>query len=148
MKPSCEKKKRKLALLIREDAWYTFKVSVEFINEKQLKDRLQRFIDITQDPFAVEIRYCIKCWKKYCKKSVYEYSNRPDVEHIKNLYYQYVYNSIFEEHELRTLKCLTEDYKYMLKNLGLESDVKSGYVKDMLKKEFKDSIGFIANARK
>ena len=36
----------------------------------------------------------------------------------------------------------------MMKNHGLDSDVKSCYVKDLLKKEFKDSIGFISNARK
>ena len=65
MKPACSKKQRTLSLMIREDAWYTFRVHVEFIADENLKDRLKRFIAVTDDPFAVEIRYCMKCWNQH-----------------------------------------------------------------------------------
>ena len=76
------------------------------------------------------------------------FSSRPGIDHIKNLYYCHVHYTIFEEHEIRTLQSLRNDYVRMLKNYGFDSNVKSCYVKDMLMKEFQDSIGFIPNARK
>ena len=139
--------------MIRDDAWYTFKIHVEFIDEEDLKNRLKRFVDITNDPFAVEIRYCKECWDKYISNnkglsSECGYSSRPGIDHIKNLYYRHVHYTIFEEHEIRTLQSLRRDYVRMLNNYGLDSNAKSGYIKDMLIKEFQDLIGFIPTARK
>ena len=153
MEPEDSKRKRKLRLMIREDAWYTFKIHVEFVDNVELKDRLKRFLDVTSNPFAAEIRYCKECWNNYIYHnkgflSESGYTSRPGIDHIKNLFYHHVHFTIFEEHEIRTLQIVQKDYVRMLKNYGFDSNVKSSYVKEMLMKEFQDRIGFIPNARK
>ena len=151
-KSKMPKKKRKLRLLIQDDAWYSFKAHVKFIDDENLKDRLKKFIAITSDPFAVEIRYCEQCWKSYINnknfQSVSGYGSRPGIDHIKNLFYRHINNTIFEEHEIRRLQSLRSDYVRMLNNHGLDSNVKSSYVKDLRINEFKDKIGFILNSRR
>ena len=139
-------------MLIRDDAWYSFKARVEFIDDENLKDRSKRFIAITSGPFAVEIRYCEQCWKSYINnknfQSVSGYGSRPGIDHIKNLFYRHINYIIFEEHEIRTLQSLRSDYVRMLNNHGLDSDGKSSYAKDLLITEFKDKIDFIPNSRR
>ena len=127
-------KKRKLRLLIRDDAWYSFKPHVKFIDDENLKDRLKRFIAITPDP--VEIRYCEQCWKSYINNKNFQsmsgHGSSPGIDDIKNLFYRHINYTIFEEREIRTLQSLRSRYVPMLNNHGVDSNVKSSYVKHLL----------------
>jgi len=49
---------------------------------------------------------------------------------------------IFEDHEFWTLQGLLTDYKRIVANYGHDPQVKSSYLKELLQKEFGDSIGF------
>ena len=55
---------------------------------------------------------------------------------------------MFQDHELRTLQGLLNDYKRIISNYGHNSIVKSSYLKELLKKEFGESIGFHVRSQK
>ena len=50
---------------------------------------------------------------------------------------------IFDQHEIRTLQSLLQDYKSIVTNHGYSvGDMKSSYLKVLLQSEYKENIGF------
>ena len=50
-----------LRVIETTDGWNNFKQCVHFMNDVTMKERLEKFIDSTLDPFAEKIRYHDKC---------------------------------------------------------------------------------------
>ena len=61
---------------------------------------------------------------------------------IQKKFVHFVYESIFENGEARTLSSLTNEYKRIRLDFGIASEVRSSTVKEMLSDEFGDKIGF------
>ena len=51
-------------LLSYKPAWNTFINHTVTLEDSDMRDRINRLIDSTSDPFAAEIRYHRNCWKK------------------------------------------------------------------------------------
>ena len=64
------------------------------------------------------------------------------VQEVKQLFFNHAKNVIFKENEARTLKGLLEDYNKMLENYNFKRCELMSLLKEMLQKEFGQSIGF------
>ena len=119
-----------------------------YVQDPELKLRLQTCVNSISDPFSTEIWYHDSC-RKECLRPIFstdETSERnlqnvteKDVE--QNLI-NYVNETIVNDEEPRTLKNLCKDYSNMLENFGLYKTVKSDHIKDLLILHFGDAIGF------
>ena len=69
-------------------------------------------------------------------------------EEAQTIFFQHVQHVIFEDHEIRTLQGLLVDYNRIVTNHGHSSIVKSGYLKEILPKEFGKDIGFHVRTQK
>ena len=113
-----------------------------------MRDRINRFIDATTDVFAIEVRYHHKCWLKYITNRALTdekmiHLQNIQVREVQEMFFHHVDEVIFKDHEIRTLQGLLKDYKNLLNNYGWPpSDIRSSYIKDLLVREFGDSIGF------
>ncbi|KAG0712695.1 hypothetical protein GWK47_017867 [Chionoecetes opilio] len=59
------------------------------------------------------------------------------------MWFKHIRNVVLEQHELRTLQSLLQDYIRMLRNFGMNVGVvKSCTIKTMIQEEFHDRIGF------
>ena len=98
------------------------------------------------DSFAAEIRYHPACWRKYISNTKNEVEDLPyqnvQVQEVKQLFFNHAKNVIFKENEARTLKGLLEDYNKMLENYNFKRCELMSLLKEMLQKEFGQSIGF------
>ncbi|KAL8575003.1 hypothetical protein ACOMHN_064534 [Nucella lapillus] len=116
-----------------------------------MRDRINCLIDsAADDPFAMEIRYQRKCWWKYVRgfKKLSEDDKIPCMQNVsrreaQTMFFDYVRTVIFQEHELRSLQSLLQDYNAIVSRYGFStSGVKSSFIKDILTKEFEGKIGF------
>ena len=132
------------------EAWYAFRCHTVHLEDQDMRDRLLTFIGSTSDPFAVEIRYHRSCWRKYV--SSYTQTGKDDpilhLQHVRlsearEIFFKHVRTVVLEEHELRTLQSLLQDYVRILSNFGMNSSiVKSSTLKTLLQSEFQDRIAF------
>ena len=58
------------------------------------------------------------------------------------LFLYHVRQVVFQEHELRALQSLLNDYTRITSDYGHNSTVKSSFLKELLKNEFGEGIGF------
>ena len=56
-KDQCNPDREKFYQILELKAWTKFKASIMYVNEPELKLRLQTFVDSTPDPFATEVWY-------------------------------------------------------------------------------------------
>ena len=107
---------------------------------------MQTLITGCTDPFAAEMRYHPACWRKYISNTKDEvedlrYQN-VHVQKAKQFFFNHAKNVIFEENEPRNLEGLLEDYNKLLENYNFKRCERSLLLKEMLQKEFGQSIGF------
>ena len=101
-------------------------------------------------PYALEIRYHHKCWLKYVRKfqKMSEDDKLPQMQSItyrevQTMFFDHTWKVIFEEHELRSLQSLLRDYCSIISQFGFPtSGIRSSFIKEILRREFKERIGF------
>ena len=88
------------------------------------------------------------CWQRYISNREFSSADAMHLQNVslseaRNLFFRNVDTVIFEEHEIRSLQSLLEDYKHIVSDYGYPvGDVKSFYLKELLIKEYQDRIGF------
>ena len=88
------------------------------------------------------------CWQRYISNREFSSDDAMHLQNVslseaRNLFFRRVDTVIFEEHEIRSLQSLLEDYKRIVSEYGYPvGDVKSSYLKELLIKEYQDRIGF------
>ena len=116
------------------------------MEDTNLRERLLVFISSCSDPFATEIRYHPECWRRYLSNVKVSDERLPfqnvHIEEVKQLFLNHVSKVIFEENEPRTLKGLMDDYNGMMTNYNFQAINRTANIKEMLEKEFGESIGF------
>ena len=126
--------------------WEHFKSHTIFIDDSELKTRWQNLITGSTDLFVAEIRYHPACWRKYISNTKDEFEDLPyqnvQVQEVKQFFFNHVKNVILEENEPRTLKGLLEAYNKMLENYNFKKCERTLLLKEMLQKEFGQSICF------
>ena len=78
---------------------------------KKMKDRFKCLIDYGNDqPYALKIRYHLKCWLKYVRnyQKLSEDDKPPRIQNItlleaQTMFYDSIRLILFEEHEIRSL---------------------------------------------
>ena len=114
-------------------------------------DRINCLIDSAADqPYALEIKYHHKCWLKYVRKfqKMSEDDKLPQMQNITyhevpTMFFDHTQKVIFEEHELRSLQSLLRDYCSIISRFGFPTfGVRSSFIKEILRREFKERIGF------
>ena len=124
------------------------------LEDPDIRDRLVKLIDATTDPFATEIRYHHYCWMQNIRNKVITDVGRLHLQGVQvieaqQMFYDYVREVIFQEHELRTVQGLLTEYKKITANFGFNtSGAKSSYIKELLIKEFGAGIGFHTRQQK
>ena len=128
--------------------WYKFVASVPYLEDRETRERLNILVSSTTDPLVEKISYHVRCFKKYMRPVYDPDRQREDniqnvnYEEVKQKFFRHVYEKLFEEGEVRTLKSLTKEYEQIRLNFGIVSEIKSSYVKDLLIKEFGQQLGF------
>ncbi|KAK4304158.1 hypothetical protein Pmani_023878 [Petrolisthes manimaculis] len=125
-------------------------MSHSVLDDLAMRERLVTFIGATADPFAVEIRNHRSCWRKYISSNAQTGNDDPKLhlQHVqlseaREILFKHVRTVILDDHELRTLQSLLQDYLRIASNFGLISSVvRSSTLKTMLQGEFKDRLGF------
>jgi hypothetical protein len=116
-----------------------------------MRDRINCLIESAgDDPFALEIRYHLKCWLKYVRsyQKMSEDDKLPRMQNVtlreaQTIFFDHTREVVFEEHELRSLQSLLRDYRSIISRYGFPtSGIKSSYIKDILAREFQGKIGF------
>ncbi|MES9882370.1 MAG: hypothetical protein ABW185_15975 [Sedimenticola sp.] len=121
-----------------------------------MRDRINKLIDATTDPYSVEIRYHHKCWLKYVvpfeKMSVEEalpLLHDVTFREAQTMFIDHAREVIFVEHEIRTVQSLLRDYQNIVGHYGFPtSGTKSSYIKELLVREFGVGIGFHTRPQK
>ena len=140
-----------LLLLSTEDAWNKFRLHTVRLDDVAMRQRLVTLITSMPDAqtaFAFEIRYHRGCWRNYMSDhkpltdETAQHLQRVNLREAQTLFFHHVRQVIFQDHELRTLQGLLNDYRRIISNYGHNSIVKSSYLKELLLKEFGESIGF------
>ena len=140
-----------------KSSWENFKRHTVYLSDPLQKERLNRLIEsVYDDPYAAEIRYRHNCWvekvcnplRKECdEKQVLK--NNVSLREVQAGFFDLVNTIIFEEHELRSLQSLKHDYKRIVSMYAFLFDgIQSSYVKQILKREFKERIGFHSRPQK
>ena len=128
--------------------WQDFKRHVQFLKDTDMRRRITYFVDSIPDPFAVDILYQKLRWTEHVLRNL---NNRLEDCHLQNinidsarkLFLRHVDEVIFRNREIRQLQWLLSDYKLVVGDYGLAvGDVKSGYLKQLLIKEYGERIGF------
>ena len=116
-----------------------------------MRDRINCLIDYANDqPYALRIRYHLKYRLKYvCSyQKLREDDKLPRMQKItfreaQTMFFDSIRLIIFEEHVIRSLQSLLQEYSSILSQYGFStSSIKSSYIKDILIREFGDEIGF------
>ena len=114
-------------------------------------DKINCLMDSVADqPYALEIRYHLKCWLKYVRsyQKMSEDDKLPSMHNVTlheahAIFFDHIKTVIFEEHELRAPQSLLRDHSCILSRYGFPiSRVTSSYVKDFLTWEFQGKPGF------
>lgn len=145
--------KSNLLLLSTEDAWNRFKVHTISLTDEPMRERLNTLLVSVSDSrtaFGLEIRYHRACWRTYVSNPLKKFLSDENTEHLQHvnlreaqaIFFQHVRQVIFEDHEIRTLQGLLNDYKRITSNYGYYSTAKSSFLKETLIKEFGDDIAF------
>ena len=145
---------KKVLLMSTVDAWNKFKLHTIQLEDEVLRERLDTLIASipnSQTAFAMEIRYHRVC--KYVGDYKPLGDNTQHLQHVnlreaQTIFFQHVQHVIFQDHEIRTLQGLLVDYNRIVTNHGHSSIVKSGYLKEILAKEFGKDIGFHVRTQK
>jgi len=140
-------------LLSTEDAWNHFKVHTVCLSDEPMRERLNTLLVSIPDSrmaFGLEIRYYRECWCTYVSNTLKKCLSDENTEHLQHvnlqeaqaIFFQHVRQVILEDHEIRTLQGLLNDYKRVTTNYGYYSTVKSSFLKETLIKEFGEDIAF------
>ena len=141
----------RLLLLSTKDAWRKFKLHTVHMEDPVLRSRLNTLIASIPDcetAFGREIRYHRGCWREYIShakaltEEVTQHLQDVNLREAQAIFFNHVRQVIFEDHELRTVQSLLQDYQRIISNHGHDTKVKSSYVKGILMKEFEEDIGF------
>lgn len=144
---------KQLLLLSTVDAWTKFKLHTIQLEDVNMRERLNTLIASIPDShtaFGVEIRYHRMCWRNYVSHPEQKQFTDENIQHLQHvnlreaqtLFYHHVRQVIFNDHEIRTLQGLLQDYKRIISNHGHNPTVKSSFLKEILLKEFGNDIGF------
>ena len=127
------------------------------MEDKKLRDRLNTLIASIPDAqtaFGIEIRYDRYCWRKYVSNARpltdenMLHLQQVNLREAQALFLHHVRHIIFQEHELRTLQSLLNDYKRIISDYRYNSTVKSSFLKELLINEFGEGIGFYQRNQK
>jgi len=107
-------------------------------------------IDCAADnPYALEIRYHHKCWLKYVHNYQRMSEDNVTLCEAQSIFFDHIRAVIFEEHELRSLQSLLQDYGSIISRYGFPtSGVKSSYIKEIPTREFESREGFYSRPQK
>ena len=143
-----------LMLLSYDHGFDSFKSHTIIISDDQTRARVNTLLEwIDEDYTAIEIRYHPKCWTNNVRKWQNMNRNKKrqmvrektvSLREVQALFMDHVREVIFQEHEMRSLQTLLNDYKDMRYTSGHiygTEGLKSAYVKELLLKEFGDKIG-------
>ena len=142
---------KELILLSTIPSWNRFKLHTVNVEDKELRDRLNTLIASIPDAqtaFGIENRYDHYCWRKYVSNARpltdenMLHLQQVNLREAQALFLHHVRHVIFQEHELRTLQSLLNDYKCIISDYGHNSTVKSSFLKELLINEFGEGIGF------
>ena len=100
---------------ISEDKfWKKFKASVMYVEDPDVKLRLQTCVDSTPDPFSTEIWYHDSCRKEYLRP-IYEAQNKSNERNLQNVnekhveqnFMNYVSDTIVDDEEPKSFYVMT-----------------------------------------
>ena len=140
-----------------KSGWEKFKRHTIYLTDPLQKERLNRLIEsVYDDPYAAEIRYHHKCWMKHVHDILKKHDDEKQALQVnvslreaQTEFFDIVEGVIFEQHEIRSLQSLKHDYKRTISMYGFHVDgIQSSYVKNILKREFKERIGFHSRPQK
>ena len=138
--------KDKLYRIEKLSRWKEFKRHVPFLENVEMRRRISCLIDSTPDPFAADILYHNLCWLKYALMRNNEenyHTQNINIDDARNLFFGHVDKVLFQEREIRSLQSLLSDYKLIVGDYGYDvGNIKSSYLKEILVKEYGQSIGF------
>ena len=121
-------KTSKLLRIEQSSSWWGFKRHVPFLKDTNMRRRITYLVTSTLDPFAADILYHKLCWTEHVLRNL---NNQLEDSHLRNRY-----------REIRQLQWLLSDCKVVVGDYGLEvGAVKSGYLKQLLTKEYGGRIG-------
>ena len=128
---------------INEDKfWRKFKASVLYVEDPDVKLRLQTCVDSTPNPFSTEIWYHGSCRKEAQSKSNERNLQNVTEKDVEQNFMNYVSDTIVADEEPKTLKSLCNDFKVRLENFGFFRNIKSDRLKELLIHNFGGRIGF------
>ena len=109
-----------------------------------MRRRISCLVDSTPDPFAADILYHHSCWTNYILNQYGDtHIQNVNLDDARKLFFKHVDEVIFQQREIRPLQCLLSDYKLIVGDYGYEvGEMKSSYLKEILMKEYGQSIGF------
>jgi len=79
------------------------------LEDQVMRDRINCLIDFATDqPYALEVRYHLKCWLKYVRS--YQTMSEDDKlpREVQPMFFDHVRAVIIKEHELRSLQSLLQ----------------------------------------
>ena len=94
---------------------------MEFLEDPQVRDRINPLIDATTGVFVTEACYYHKCWFKCVTNRALTDEKMIHLQNIKvrevqDMVFNHVQEIIFRDHEIRTLQRLLKDFKNFLNN--------------------------------
>jgi len=146
-----------LSLISYDHAWAAFKIHTVVLKDQKMRERINCLIDYAANkPYAIEIRYHNKCWKKHVRRyqKMSEDDKLPRMHNVnlrdaQAIFFDLIRTVIFDEHELRSCQSLLRDYNSILSLYGFPtSGIKSSFIKDILTREFQGKIGFHSRPQK
>ena len=116
----------KLLLISHDHAWAAFNSHSVALEDQKMRDRINCLIDSAADqPYALKIRYHHKCCLKYVRKfqRMSEDDKLPQMQNVtyrevQTMFFDHTRKVIFEEHELRSLQSLLQDYCSIISQFG------------------------------
>ena len=126
-----------LHLISYDNAWAAFKSHTVTLDDQEMRECINCLIEFTSEqPYAVEIRYHLKCWLKYVRSypKMSEDDKLPRLQSVtlreaQTIFFDHVTSVIFQEHELRSLQSLLRDYCSTIAQYGFPtSGIKSFYI--------------------
>ena len=135
--------------LEQKKSWRHICACTLFLEDQKMRERILAMIALfpEDDLFAADIHYHKKCWDKHIsnistkkRRDHFECITKREVHAI---FIDHVQRTICQLNEPRTLKSSLNDCQNFLFDLrGEEKEYKTSYIKDLIRKEFKDQIIF------
>ncbi|XP_063222022.1 uncharacterized protein LOC134530774 isoform X1 [Bacillus rossius redtenbacheri] len=161
----------KVHRLETQDAWKTFSKAVEYVDDKQTKDRLQAIITFCDNEggirkaAALDIKYHKDCWKTYCRPVYHQNASGIKKEHKQqrlkwleekqteafNSLCEYIVEYLDIRKEVYTLRDLLSEYEQiqrdmMIRNEEIRNTCDDKYalrsLRQKLETRFGNNIGF------